>query len=349
MSDGMGDAAARMGRWQAWLDLGQETALDPEAAIVDPHHHLWDRGDHTYLPAQFAAEAQASGHRVLASIYVECLSHYLDSGPQALRPVGETAYVAALARAAWQVRESRGQAGAPEIAAGLIAFADLALGEGVDEVLDAHVQHADGRLRGIRYSTAHDSDPAIHSAYPTRAGMLREAAVQAGASRLARRGLSLDVWVYFHQLGDVLALASACPDLSIVIDHAGGPIGLGPYSGQRSQVLEQWRVQLQALSRAPNVSLKFGGLAMPLAGFEWRKRPRPPDSQTLAEAWRPYWEICLDAFGPQRCMFESNFPVDRSGCTYGALWNAFQRLAASLSVHERHQALAATAQRVYRL
>ena len=346
MSGGAGDAAARMGRWQAWLDLGQETALDPEAAIVDPHHHLWDRGGHTYLPAQFASESQLSGHRLLASVYVECLSQYLDSGPEALRPVGETMHVAALARAARQAQEG---ARAPDIAAGLIAFADLSLGDGVDAVLDAHARHADGRLRGVRYSTAHDSDPAIHSAYPTRAGMLREAAVQAGAARLARRGLSLDVWVFFHQLGDVLALATACPDLSIVLDHAGGPIGLGAYAGQRPQVLQQWRAQLQALGRAPNVTLKFGGLAMPLAGFEWRKRPRPPDSQTLAEAWKPYWEICLEAFGPQRCMFESNFPVDRSGCTYGALWNAFQRLAAPLSPHERHQALAATAQRVYRL
>lgn len=331
-----------MRRWDEWLALGQEPALDPEAAIIDPHHHLWDRGGHTYLPAQFAADVQASGHRLLSSVYVECLSQYLDSGPAALRPVGETAHVAALAQA-WPQR------GTAAIAAGIVAFADLALGEGVDEVLEAHALHGGGRLRGIRYSSAHDSDPAIHRPYPTWPGMLREDAVQAAAQQLARRGLSLDVWVYFHQLGDVLALAKACPELSLVLNHAGGPIGLGAYAGQREQVLAQWRAQVLALGRAPNVMLKFGGLAMPLAGFEWRKRPRPPDSQTLAAAWQPYWDTCLEAFGPQRCLFESNFPVDRSGCGYGTLWNAFKRLAAPLSPSERHQVLAANAQRVYRL
>lgn len=341
MSNASG-AADRLRRWEQWLALCQEAALAPDVPIVDPHHHLWDRGGHTYLPEQLAAEARASGHHLLSSVYVECLSQYLDSGPEHLQPVGETAYVSAIAEAA---RAS----GGGDIAAGLVAFADLSLGDAVDEVLDAHALHSRGRLRGIRYCTAHDSDPAIHSAYPTRPGMLREAAVQAGAARLARRGLSLDVWAYFHQLDEVLALARACPGLSIVLDHAGGPIGMGPYAEQRQQVFQRWRQGLQALGRQPNVVLKFGGLAMPLAGFEWRKRPQPPDSQTLAAAWQPFWEVCLEAFGPQRCMFESNFPVDRSGCSYTALWNAFKRLAAPLSPAERQQVLAATAQRVYRV
>jgi L-fuconolactonase len=333
-----GDPAQRLRRWEQWLALCEERALDPDTPIVDPHHHLWDRGGHTYLPEQWAAEVRASGHRLLSSVYVECLSQYLDSGPASLRPVGETAYVAALARSA--------HGAGP---AAIVAFADLSLGDGVAEVLDAHARQGAGLLRGIRYSTAHDSDPGIHSAYPTRAGMLREAAVQAGASQLARRGLSLDVWVYFHQLHDVLTLARGCPELTIVLDHAGGPIGMGPYAGQRNAVYLRWRQLLQALGGEPNVALKFGGLAMPLAGFEWRKLPRPPDSQALASAWKPYWETCLDVFGPQRCMFESNFPVDRSGCSYTALWNAFKRLAAPLSQTERQQVLAGTAQRVYRL
>lgn len=335
--------ADRMKRWEQWLALCQEQALDADVPIVDPHHHLWDRGGHTYLPQQFAADAGSGGHDLLASVYVECLSQYRGDGPAHLRPVGETEFVAGLA-ASPQPGTAR-----PAIAAGIVAYADLSLAEAVDEVLDAHATAGRGRLRGIRYSTAHDPDPAIHAAYPTRAGMLREAAVQAGARRLAAHGLSLDVWSYFHQLGDVLELARACPALTIVVDHAGGPIGIGPYAGRRAEVFGQWRLELQALAAQHNVHLKFGGLAMPLAGFDWRKLPRPPGSAALAQAWQPYWDVCLDAFGPQRCMFESNFPVDRSGCTYTALWNAFKRLAAPLGPAERRAVLSGTAQMVYRL
>jgi predicted TIM-barrel fold metal-dependent hydrolase len=342
VSTGSPDTAERLKRWEHWLALCQEQALDSDTPIVDPHHHLWDRGGHTYLPQQFAADARSGGHDLVSSVYVECLWQYFGSGPAHLRPVGETAYVAGLAQPA------RG-AGEEAIAAGIVAYADLSLADAVDEVLDAHEQAGSGRLRGVRYSTAYDADPAIHSAYQTHPNLLRESAVQEGAKRLARRGLSIDVWLYFHQLGDALALARACPDLTIVVDHAGGPIGLGPYAGRRSEVFEQWRTTLQALGAHDNIHLKFGGLAMPLAGFDWRKLPRPPGSVALASAWQPYWDVCLEVFGPQRCMFESNFPVDRSGCTYTALWNAFKRLAAPLTVAERQAVLAGTAQRVYRV
>ena len=331
----------RQQRWEDWLALCQEVALDPAAPVVDPHHHLWDRGGHTYLPPQFAADA-GGGHPVLSTVYVECRSQYLDAGPQPLRPAGETAYVAGLVDAA------PGQ-GDVVIAAAIVGFADLALGAAVDEVLDAHAQAGRGRFRGVRYSTACDSDPAIHASYPARPGMLREAQVQAGARCLARAGLSLDVWLYFHQLGDVAALARACPDLSIVVDHCGGPVGIGSYAGRRDEVFQAWRTALQMLGSLPNVSLKFGGLAMPLAGFAWRKLAQPPSSELLAEAWRPYFEVCLDVFGPQRCMFESNFPVDRSGCTYTSLWNAFKRLAAPLGIDAQRALLCGTARRVYRI
>jgi L-fuconolactonase len=329
-------SSQRQRRWEDWLALRQEPVLDPETPIVDPHHHLWDRGGHTYLPAQFAQDA--AGHNLLASLYVECLSHYDDGGPESLRPAGETAYVAALV-----------QAVDTGIAAGILAYADLSLGHAVDAVLDAHTAVADGRLRGVRYTTAWDGDPAIHASYPTRPGMLLEASVQAGADRLAPHGLVLDVWVYFHQLGDVAALARACPELTIVVDHAGGPIGMGGYAERRHAVFTQWRSALQVLGSLPNVRLKFGGLAMPLSGFAWRKLEQPPSSEALARAWHPYFETCLEIFGPERCMFESNFPVDRSGCTYASLWNAFKRLAAPLAPIERQALLSANALKVYRL
>ena len=330
------DAAERMRQWEHWLALRQEAAIDPETPIVDPHHHLWDRGGHTYLPAQFAQDA--AGHHLLTSAYVECRSRYYDNGPEHLRPVGETAFVAKQAAAFGQ-----------GIASAIIAFADLSLGDAVDAVLDAHAEAAGGRLRGVRYSTAWDADPAIHAAYPTRPGMLREALVQAGARRLARSGLVFDVWGYFHQLGDVADLARACPELTIVVNHAGGVLGLGAYANRRNEVFTHWRTALQSLGPLPNVVLKFGGLAMPLAGFAWRRLPTPPGSGALATAWQPYFDTCLEVFGPARCMFESNFPVDRAGCTYTVLWNAFKRLAAPLAPSECQALLSTSAQRVYGL
>ena len=342
MSAAPPDATARQRVWDDWLALGQESALDPDTPVVDPHHHLWDRGGHTYLPAQFAADVAASGHRVLSTVYVECLSEFYPDGPEHLRPVGETRFVAGLPGV------QAGQEGMA-IAAGIVARADLSLGDAVAEVLEAHIAAGQGRLRGVRYASAFDTDPAIHLSYPTRAGMLREPQVQAGARCLARHGLSLDAWLFFHQLDDLLALATACPDLTIVIDHCGAPIGVGPYADQRAEVFQRWREALRPLGALPNVWLKFGGLAMPVAGFQWRKRDTPPDSVVLAEAWRPYFDTCLEIFGPQRCMFESNFPVDRTGCSYVSLWNAFKRLAAPLSASERDALLGGTALAVYRL
>ena len=341
MSAGAPDAADRQKRWEDWLSLRQEPALDPGVPIVDPHHHLWDRGGHTYLPKQFVTDA-GGGHDLRSTVVVECLSRYREDGPEHLRPVGETAYVAGLV-------EAHGRPEGIDIGAAILGFADLSLGDAVDEVLQAHAVAGKGRFRGIRYSTAFDADPAIHAAYPSHPGMLREAQVQAGARRLARRGESLDVWLYFHQLDDVVALARTCPELAIIIDHCGGPLGIGPYAERRDDVFAAWRAALQPLRSLPNVALKFGGLAMPLAGYAWRKLPQPPASDVLAEAWRPYFEVCLDVFGPRRCMYESNFPVDRSGCTYTSLWNAFKRLAAPLSEGERQALCAGTARRIYGL
>jgi len=334
------EKAERQQRWDDWLNLSKEAPLDAHTPIFDPHHHLWDRGGHTYLPDQFNADAK--GHALLATVYVECRSRYWTHGPEHLRPVGEIQYVAEL------VTDRTGPTHT-SLCAGIVGFADLSLGDDVEAVLQAHEETGQGRFKGIRYATAWDADPAIHAAYPSHAGILRETKVQAGARRLAERGLSLDTWVYFRQLDDVVALARACPDLVIVVDHCGGPLGIGPYAERRQEVFAEWRSAMEAFKPLNNVFMKFGGLAMPIAGFAWRKRPEPPTSQTLAEAWRPYFEVCLDVFGPARCMFESNFPVDRTGCSYTSLWNAFKTLAQNLSPDERQSLLRGTAQRVYRL
>jgi L-fuconolactonase len=331
----------RLGQWQAWLDKRHELPLDTDLPIIDPHHHLWDRAGHTYLSREFLEDA-SGGHAVSATVYVECRSNYRQQGPEHLRCVGETEFVCRLLCAPTQYA-------ATKIGAGIVGFADLSLGGDVAEVLDAHVSAAGARFKGVRYATAWDSQPEIHGSYPTRSGMLLEPMVQAGARVLQSRGQSLDIWTYFHQLGDVWSLAKACPDLNIVVDHCGGPIGLGSYAKCREQVFDRWRSALHKLRPLHNVSLKFGGLAMNLAGFAWRNREIPPESVDLAMAWRPYFNECLDVFGADRCMFESNFPVDRTGCTYTSLWNAFKRLTAELSDRERRALFGATAQRVYRL
>lgn len=341
MTAGPDPAQERIRRWDEWLQQRVETAVDPALHVVDAHHHLWDRGGHTYLAPQYLADL-AHGHQVLAAVYVECLAGYREQGPEPLRPVGETETVLALTAGQ---SETRG----PRLCAGIVARADLALGAAVGEVLDAHFAAGGGRFRGIRYATAWDADPGVHGAYPTHAGMLRETAVHAGARQLVQRGLSLDVWLYFHQLDEVLELAHACPDLPIVINHCGGPIGAGPYADQRDTVRQRWHDAIQKFRRLDQISVKFGGLAMPIAGFGWRALDVPPSSDQLVSAWRPYFETCLDVFGAGRCMFESNFPVDRSGCSFTVLWNAFKKLSASLSEAERATLCSGTASRVYRL
>jgi len=332
--------AARIQQWEQWLGLYQEEALMPDLPLVDAHHHLWDRGGHTYLPPQFRQDAQ--GHKVEASVYVECLSGYRDSGPEHLRCVGETETL-------MRVLSAPEPGAALQVCAGIIGRADLAQGDALDEVLDAHEHSAGARFKGIRYVSAWDADPAVHGAYSTHASMLTEPAVHAGARQLGARGLTLDLWCYFHQLDDVAALARACPDASLVLDHCGGPIGSGPYAGRRAEVFQRWQQGMQALGVYPNVHVKLGGMAMAVAGFGWRERAVPPSSIDLAQAWQPYVDACLESFGAGRCMFESNFPVDRTGCSYGVLWNAFKRIAQGLSQTERHALCAGTARRVYRL
>ncbi len=312
--------------------------LSPGLPFIDCHHHLWDRGGQTYLSAEYLADA---GPGLAGSVYVECLNRYAETGDPVLRPVGETAFVVAECAAA--------RAQNRPICDGIIGFADLAQGAAVQPVLEAHQAAGDGRFRGIRYATAWDPDPTIHSPYNTRRAMLEEPAVTAGAQCLGALDLTLDVWVYFHQLPEVADLAGRCSDTLIVVNHCGGPIGVGPYRGQRDAVFAHWRSVLPALAAQPNIHLKFGGMAMKLAGFDWHRRDTPPDPDALAQAWQPYFDACMAAFGPERMMFESNFPVDRVGTGYQSLWQAFDRLSTGCSRAERASLFSETARRVYRL
>jgi predicted TIM-barrel fold metal-dependent hydrolase len=207
-----------------------------------------------------------------------------------------------------------------------------------------------GRFRGIRYISATDPDQAQWGSTINRPqGMLRDPKVRDGFARLAPLGLSFDAWMYHTQLGDLVDLARAFPQTPIVLDHVGGPIGLGRYAGKRDAVFAEWSASIRTLAACPNVHIKLGGLGMRMFGFTYHQGELPPDSETLAAAWRPYVETCIAAFGPARAMFESNFPVDKGSCGYVPLWNAFKRIAAGCSPAEKTALFSGTATKFYRL
>jgi predicted TIM-barrel fold metal-dependent hydrolase len=327
-----------------WLALRNEAILEPQLPIIDAHHHLWDRPGARYLFDELLSDLN-SGHHVTATIFVQCRSMYRRHAPVPLQPVGEVEFINGIA-----AQSASGLYGDVAACAAIVGCADLMLGQDVAAVLEQLQAAGNGRLRGIRNSTAWHGDERIRS-NPVQPppGMLSDARFRSGVAQLARYGLSLDIWAYHTQLAEVHALAAAHPHTSIIVNHAGGPLGAGPYAGQREQVMPVWRAAMQQLAALPNVSVKIGGLGMPVGGYDFHLQPEPPSSQQLAQAWQPYVEFCIDSFGPQRCMFESNFPVDKGMFSYATLWNAFKRLSTQYSASERQALFSTTAARLYRI
>src|SRR5215472_4761359 len=330
---------------QDWLDRRREEIIDPHLPIVDPHHHLVDRPETgRYLLPQLLADT-GSGHNITATVYLEWLSMYRAAGPAGLRPVGEIEFVTGVAAMA-----ASGTYGRTRVGDGIVGHADLALGAAVERVLEVMIAAGGGRFRGIRFITAsHPEQAAWGSPIIRPAGLLLDSRVREGFARLAPLGLSFDAWMYHTQLGDLVDLARAFPATQIVLDHIGGPIGLGPYAGKRDEVFAAWGGMIRELAACPNVLIKLGGLGMRMFGFSHHLGELPPSSEELAAAWRPYIETCIAAFGAQRAMFESNFPVDKGSCGYAALWNAFKRIAAGCSAAEKAALFSATATKFYRL
>lgn len=320
-----------------------EEILLPELAIVDAHHHLWDWPGSRYLLEEFAADT-GSGHRVLATIYAECMSAYRVTGPPELRPVGETEYVASLAAA------SDAAGGPTKVAAGIIGGADLTLGAAVENVVQQHIAAGQGRFRGLRFAASWDPSDAIRLGHPgSRPHMLAEPAIREGARMLADLELTLDLWILFPQLADVAELADALPDLRLVLNHCGAPLGFGPYTTDPDEHFAGWERGIRAIAQRPNVVCKLGGILACAAAYDYLHSPVPPTSTELATRWRPWFDTCIDAFGPQRCMFESNFPVEKMGTGYATLWNTFKRLAAGASDTELSAMFSGTACRTYQL
>src|SRR4051795_6027986 len=326
-----------------WLALHQEEIIDPLRPIVDPHHHLWNRG-HRYLIEEMAADV-ASGHNVIATVYVDCRSMYRSNGPEALRPVGEVEFANGVAAMA-----ASGGYGPAAICAGIVGHVDLRLGEAAKGVLEAEIAAGNGRFRGIRHSSAWDADPDVAGMYAKRPkGLLLDATFRKGFACLAPLKLSFDAWLFHPQLGELADLARAFPDTKIVLDHCGGPIGVGSYANRREEIFTGWKASIQDIAKCPNVVVKLGGLAMRLLGYDFDRRAKPPSSEDAAAAWRPYIETCIEAFGPRRCMFESNFPPDKGQCSYQVIFNAFKRIAADYSESEKTALFSGTATEFYRL
>ena len=328
---------------QHWLDLWHEPVVEPDLEICDPHHHLWDHLTHRYLLDEFKADLD-SGHLIKSTVFVECASMYRKDGSNAMSPVGETEFVNGIA-----AMSASGRYGDARVAAGIVGFADLSLGAAVGEVLDAH-QRVSQRFKGVRHATGWHPSPAIRNSHSNPSERLTESVeFRRGFAELAPRGLSFDAWMYHAQLPELTTLADAFPDTQIILDHFGGPLGIGPYAGKSREVFDQWKRDIAPLADRENVVMKLGGLVMPVNGFGLHKRRKPPTSDELKALTGDYYRFAIELFGVDRCMFESNFPVDRQSCSYRILWNTFKKLVADASETEKKSLFHDTATRVYRL
>ncbi len=333
----MTDAAPAPGT-QAWLDLVIEDVVEPALPIIDPHHHMWPVGGPLpYGLAELKADAH-DGHNIVNTVFMECGAAYRKDGPPELAPVGETEFIAGEAM------------GDPDrLIAGIVGHTDLRSAD-LDAILDAHEAAGRGLFRGIRDALSRADHPEALM-IPGRApvGLYADPDFRRGVTRLGERGLTYDTWHYHYQAPEMLALARAVPQTTIVLDHFGTPLGVGPYADQREAIFEQWTADMVELATCPNVVAKLGGLAMPDNGFGWNLAERPPTSDELVAAQRRYYLHMIEVFGPQRCMFESNFPVDRFSLSYRTVWNGFKKMVADFSADDKTALFSGTASRVYRL
>ena len=328
---------------QAWLAQNVEEAIEPDLPICDPHHHFWDRQDDRYLLDQLTDDL-GGGHKVIQTVFIECHSMYRAHGSEELRCVGETEFVQGLA-----AQSASGQYGPTEVAASIVANANLMLGDAVQPVLEAHLAASGNRFRGIRFSCAWDASPDVSPGSPNTQGMLSDPRFRSGFDTLQRMGLSFDALVYHTQLEELAELAGAFPNAVIILNHIGRPLGVGPYAGQRDEVFADWQTGIAAVAERDNVVCKLGGFGNVISGYDWNRREVPPNSEEVANTIRPWLEFCIEKFGPERCMFESNFPVDKASYSYTTVWNAFKRVTDGYSATDKAAMFQGTATRAYRL
>lgn len=325
---------------QEWLDRVVEEVIEPELPIIDAHHHLWVREPPPYLLREFVSDL-ATGHNVVATVFAECHSMYRQDGPEEMKPVGESEFVSGVA-----AMSDSGSFGPTRVCRAMVGSVDFLLGSAIGPVIDAHETASGGRFRGVRLSAAWHEAPELYSVVddPER---LRDPRVREALVVLADRGHSLDCWIYHTQIDQLVEVAAALPDLSIVVNHTGVPILGGPFRGRDDAVFEQWRADLERLAAHPNVVMKLG--ALPVRSRDRSDPGRPPSSDDIVAAWGRWIEASIELFGPERCMFETNFPVHKRWCSYPVLWNAFKKMASDRTAAEKADLFAGTAARVYRV
>ncbi len=325
-----------------WLDQVKEEALEPELPILDPHHHLWDRPGSRYMLEELVADT--APHRVRQTVFIECTSMYRKEGPEAFRCVGETEFVQGVA-----AMSANGGFGTTAACAGIIGTADLMEGDAAQPVLEAQVAASPNRFRGIRHRAAWPLARPIGPGSPKQVEhLLLDESFRAGFKYLRRYGMTFEAWLFHPDIRDVADLARAFPDTTIILDHLGGPIVEGEY-GSADEVFATWKGDIAEVAKCPNVVMKVGGIQMVVNGFGWEKRENPPTSDELLAVNRRWYEHAIEQFGPDRCMFESNFPVDRMSCSYTVLWNQFKKLSKGFRPDERLAMFHDVAARVYRL
>ena len=326
-----------------WLSLTIEEALEPELPIIDPHHHLWDRPGNRYGLEDLVADT--ADHNVRQTVFVECSSMYRASGPEEFKVVGETEFVQGIAAVS-----ASGRFGDRRMAAGIVGSADLRLGDRIAPVLEAQIAASPNRFRGIRHRAAW-AEPAVAPFQPADLAdhVLMDDDFRRGYAYLQQYGLSFEGWTYHTHIADLTDLARAFPDTTIIFNHLGGPIGIGQYAGRRDEVFAAWKPLVAELAKCPNVVAKVGGIQMVVNGYGWHEKERPPTSDELLAAHRDWYLYTIEQFGPNRCMFESNFPVDKLSCSYNVLWNQFKKLTKGFSKDDRAAMFHDTARRVYRL
>ena len=326
-----------------WLNLTPEDPTELDIPIIDPHHHLWDYPDNRYALEEIVADTAT--HAVRQTVFIECSAMYRANGPDQFKPVGETEFVQGIA-----ATSACGRYGTTGVCTGIVGTADLRLGDGVVPVLEAQLAASPNRFRGIRHRAAWPERRALPVGQPaSMEHLLLDAEFRKGFRYLREYALSFEAWLLHPDIPDVADLARAFPDQTIILNHLGGPVLTGDFPGTREEIFANWKRDITAVSKCPNVVLKVGGIQMPLNGFDWHKRERPPTSDELIAVNAPWYMHAIEAFGPGRCMFESNFPVDRASCSYTVLWNQFKKLTKSFRPEERTAMFSGTAARVYRL
>lgn len=325
----------------AWLSSVTEDIIEPERRIIDPHHHLWRTGM-IYQVEDLWRDTQ-SGHNIEKTVFVDCGAEYRTEGPEHLKCLGETEYVVEQAKLS-----KTGTHGEPVIAA-IVSRADLTLGDAVGEVLDQHVELGEGLFRGIRLVAARDPSPpgTLLIDHQALEGMYDLSSFRKGMKVLGDRGLTFDAWHYHHQNQDFLNMVRAVPDTQIILDHFASPLGVGHYASKREEIFEQWKKDIVEIAQCENVVAKLGGLSMPDNGFGWESREVAPTSDEFVNAQQRYFMHMIECFGPDRCMFESNFPVDRISISHHVLYNGLKKIAAGFSESEKDAMFYGTATRVY--